>query len=55
MDTVEYFYDFLNKIKAPNILAIGIAAIVLYLFLSGIRRGLKGKKKNTPPDEEDEA
>ncbi len=48
MDTVEYFYDFLNKIGAPNILAFGIAIIVFWLLFSGIRKGLKGR----PPEED---
>ncbi len=52
MDTVEFFYDFLNKIGAPNVLAIGIALIVLYLLVSGIRRGLKGGGKEDGPDQE---
>jgi Na+/H+ antiporter NhaD/arsenite permease-like protein len=46
METVEYFSDFLRKIGAPNFLAIGIVLIVLWLFFSGIRKGLrKGKQK----------
>lgn len=45
MDTVEFFYDFLRKIGAPNFLAIGIAVIVLWLLISGVRKGLKEKKK----------
>ncbi len=54
MDTVEFFYDFLRKIGAPNFLAIGIAVIVLYLLLSGIRKGLKGGQGDDLPDQEDE-
>lgn len=54
MDTVEYFYDFLNKIGAPNFLAIGIVLIVLYLLISGIRKGLKGGQKDNGPDQEEE-
>ena len=45
METVEYFSDFLRKIGAPNFLAIGIVLIVLWLLISGIRKGLrKGKQ-----------
>lgn len=55
MDTVEFFYDFLRKIGAPNFLAMGIAVIVLYLLLSGIRKGLKGERKKDHPGPEDEA
>jgi Na+/H+ antiporter NhaD/arsenite permease-like protein len=45
METVESFFDFLRKIGAPNFLAIGIVVIVLWLLISGIRKGLrKGKE-----------
>jgi len=47
MDTVEFFYDFLRKIGAPNFLAIGIAVIVLWLLVSGVRRGLKKGGRNS--------
>ncbi|MGQ9646340.1 MAG: hypothetical protein ACUVWO_07380 [Thermodesulfobacteriota bacterium] len=51
METVEYFTDFLRKIGAPNVLAIGIVVIVLWLLISGIRRGLrKGKHRQEPGD-----
>ncbi|MBM4349298.1 MAG: hypothetical protein FJ106_05345 [Deltaproteobacteria bacterium] len=54
MDTVEFFYDFLNKIGAPNFLAMGIAIIVLWLLISGIRRGLKkGGRNNQSEDDND--
>jgi hypothetical protein len=41
METIEYFSDFLRKIGAPNFLAIGIVIIVIWLLISGVRRGLK--------------
>ena len=41
MDTIEYFSDFLRKIGAPNFLAIGITIIILWLLISGLRKGLK--------------
>ncbi len=54
MDTVEFFYDFLRKIGAPNFLAIGIAVIVLWLLVSGVRRGLKkGGRNNQSKDDND--
>jgi len=52
METIEYFSDFLRKIGAPNFLAIGIVIVVLWLLISGFRRGLregrwdKGSQKN---------
>lgn len=52
MDTVEFFYDFLNKIGAPNILAVGIVLIVLWLLISGIRKGLKGGRKDNGPEQD---
>lgn len=54
MDTVEYFYLFLNKIGAPNVLAIGIALIVIYLLITGIRKGLKGGQRDDESNQEDE-
>jgi hypothetical protein len=51
MDTVEFFYDFLRKIGAPNFLAIGIAVIVLSLLVSGVRRGLKKGGRNSRPED----
>jgi Na+/H+ antiporter NhaD/arsenite permease-like protein len=48
METVEYFSDFLRKISAPNFLAIGIVIVVLWLLISGFRRGLKrGRNRET--------
>ena len=46
METVEYFSDFLRKIGAPNFLAIGIVIIVLWLLVSGFRKGLKKRKQD---------
>lgn len=54
MDTVEYFYDFLNKIGAPNILALGIAVIVIWLLVSGIRKGLKSHQQEEDEDHHQE-
>ncbi len=51
MDTVEFFYDFLRKIGAPNFLAIGIAVIVLWLLVSGVRRGLKKGGRNSQSED----
>jgi len=52
METVEYFSDFLRKIGAPNFLAIGIVLIVLWLLISGIRKGLR--KEQRKENEENE-
>ena len=56
LETIEYFSDFLRKIGAPNFLAIGIVVIVLWLLISGIKKGLKkgrGEKEPTRLDEEE--
>jgi len=56
METVESFTDYLRKIGAPNFFAIGIVLIVLWLLISGIRKGLrKGRqKKDTEANNEEE-
>mgnify|MGYP001042411207 CR=1 FL=1 len=54
METIEYFSDFLRKIGAPNFLAIGIVAIVLWLLISGIIRGLRKGKQDTKSKNNDE-
>jgi hypothetical protein len=46
MDTIEHFSDFLTKIGATNFLAIGIVIIVLWLLISGFRKGLKSGGRN---------
>ncbi len=45
MDTIESFSEFLKKIGAPNVLAIGIALIVLWLLISGVVRGIKKRRE----------
>jgi len=49
METIEYFTDSLRKIGAPNFLAVGIAIVVIWLLISGIRKGLKrgGRDKDS--------
>ena len=50
METIEYFQDFLRKIGTPNFLAIGIVVIVIWLLISGIRRGLKKGGQDKEPE-----
>ena len=38
---VDYLSHALRKIVVPNFLAIGIAIIVIWLLISGLRKGLK--------------
>jgi len=54
MDTIEHFSDFLRKIGAPNFLAIGIVIIVLWLLISGLRKGLKRGGRNKEHQDHDE-
>jgi hypothetical protein len=56
MDTIEHFSDFLTKIGAPNFLVIGIVIIVLWLLISGLRKGLKkvGRDKGSGGNENGE-
>jgi hypothetical protein len=54
LETIEYFQDFLRKIGTPNFLAIGIVVIVLWLVISGIRRGLKKGGRTQEPKDENE-
>jgi hypothetical protein len=55
LETIEYFSDFLRKIGAPNFLAIGIVVIVLWLLISGIRKGLKkGRRDKGTPEQNNE-
>jgi hypothetical protein len=51
MDTIEHFSDFLRKIGASNFLAIGIVVIVLWLLISGLRKGLRKKGQNKDPED----
>jgi Na+/H+ antiporter NhaD/arsenite permease-like protein len=46
METIETFSDFLRKLGVPNVLAIGIVVMVLWLLISGIRKGLKKGRQN---------
>ncbi len=55
METVEYFSDFLRKIGAPNFLAIGIVIIVIWLLISGFRKGLKRRGWNKEPQKQKRA
>jgi hypothetical protein len=54
METVEHFSDFLRKIGAPNFLAIGIVIIVIWLLISGLRKGLKRRGRDKSPGDNGE-
>jgi len=55
-ETIEYFSLFLRKMGASNLLAIGIAIIVMWLLISGFRKGLKrgGRDKGSGENENKE-
>jgi hypothetical protein len=48
-ETIEYFLSLLKKIGTLNLLGIGIAVMVVWLLLSGFRKGLKrgGRDKDS--------
>ena len=54
METIEYFSDFLRKIGVPNFLAIGIVIIVIWLLISGFRKGLKRGGRDKEPQKNEE-
>jgi len=54
METIEHFSDFLRRIGAHNFLAIGIVIIVIWLLISGFRKGLKRKGRDEEPKKDAE-
>jgi len=51
MEITGHFSDFLTKIGTHNFLAIGIVIIIIWLLISGFRKGLKKKGRDgEPPD-----
>jgi hypothetical protein len=52
METIEHFTDFLRNIGAPNFLTIGIVIVVIWLLISGIRKGLKREGRDKKPNED---
>jgi hypothetical protein len=53
METIEHFSNFLMKIGVPNFLTIGIAAIVIWLLISGVKKGLKRRKENRESEDDE--
>jgi hypothetical protein len=46
METIERLTDFLRGAGVPNFLVIGIVVIVIWLLISGIRKGFRKRKKD---------
>ena len=55
METIERLTDFLRGAGVPNLLVIGIVVIVIWLLISGIRKGFRKRKedRNAENDEGD--
>jgi hypothetical protein len=41
MESLEYFSDLFRKIGTPNLLIIGIVILILWLLISGVRKGMR--------------
>ena len=50
METLSHV---LGKLGTPNLLAIGIAIIVLWLLVSGFKKGLKKRGQDKGPEGND--
>jgi len=53
METIEYFSDFLRKVGVPNFLTIGIVIIVIWLLISGLKKGLKRSRSRESEDHDE--
>ena len=54
MEKIEYFSEFLRKIGAVNFLAIGIILMVIWILISGFRKGLRKKRGGRDSNDNDE-
>jgi hypothetical protein len=52
-ETMEYLSGVLRKMGTLNLLAIGIVIIVVWLLISGFRKGLKRGGRNKGPEGND--
>ena len=53
-EIISYFSHFVKKVGAPNFLAIGVVIIVIWLLISGFKKGLKRKGGNKDSEGEDQ-
>ena len=51
METIEHLLDFLKSTGTHNFLVIGIVIIVIWLLISGVRKGLKKKGREKELEE----
>jgi hypothetical protein len=52
-ETIEYFSQFFRKIGGRNFLTIGIAIIVMWLLISGFKKGLKRGERDKDSEGDD--
>jgi hypothetical protein len=53
METIENISDFLRKIGSTNFLLTGIVIVILWLLISGLRKGLKKRERESKEEGED--
>lgn len=54
MEPLEYFSDLFRKIGTPNFLMIGVVILILWLLLSGIKKGLRKKGPDQKSEDDKE-
>jgi hypothetical protein len=52
-ETIEFFSQFFRKIGGRNFLTIGIAIIVMWLLISGFKKGLKRGERDKDSEGDD--
>ncbi len=51
---INHFLGFFSRLGSHNFLAIGIVVILLWLLISGIRKGLRKESRNKRSEENNE-
>ena len=41
MEVINYFSNLFSKTVVPNLLTVGIVILIIWLLISGIRKGLR--------------
>jgi hypothetical protein len=47
----EYLLNFSVRILAPNFLKIGLIVVVMWILISGLRKGLRKANRNSDSEE----